>query len=397
MIPREISPFLTRRFQQYQNIYVTGPRGSGKTTLCRGVFDELSYANLESPQQRDFADADPVGFLRQIGCPAILDEVQRVPELLSHLERIGDERRENGLFVLIGSRQTDFSSALGQSLVGRVSNLRLLPLSLSELDREGLKKSLDEILFTGLYPQMCDQSLNANEIYDDYFATLVERDVTLSGGVDDLRLFESFIRLCASNIGRILNLSNIGDSIGISHTTAKRWLSQLEQHYIAYELRPYSTAVGKRLVKSPKLYFYDVGLASYLLGIKSSEQVATHPLRSALFENLVISEILKHGFNRGSNSDLSFYRDSNGVECDVVFETARGTVLVEIKSGETITREFFNSLDRVADSIPHVMSKAVVYAGSDRQVRSSADVMPYSIINEFLAAVSETTKVENTS
>lgn len=390
MIPREISPFLTRRFQQYQSIYVTGPRGSGKTTLCRGVFDEFSYANLESPQQRDFASSDPVGFLKQIGCPAILDEVQRAPELLSHLERIGDERRENGLFVLSGSEQIDFSSGVGESLVGRVSNLRLLPLSLSELNREGLQRNLDEILFTGFYPQMCHEHPNANEFYDHYFATLVERDLTLSGGVDDLRQFEAFIRLCASNIGRILNLSNIGDSIGISRTTAKRWLSHLEQHYIAFQLRPYSTTIGKRLVKSPKLYFYDVGLASYLLGIKTSEQVAAHPLRSVLFENLVISEILKHGFNRGSNSNLSFYRDSNGVECDVVLETGKGTVLIEIKCGETITREFFNSLGRVGDSIPHVISKAVFYAGSVRQVRSYGDVMPYSSINEFLAAVSET-------
>ena len=380
MIEREITPRLKALFEQYPFVTVTGPRQSGKTTLCRAAFPNLAYANLEALDQRNFAETDPRGFLAQLGEGAIIDEIQRVPDLLSYLQVLADERRQNGMYILTGSEQFQLSDAISQSLAGRTALLRLLPLSLSELQQMETRPNIDRMLYSGFYPRIFDQRLEPSDALADYFETYVERDVRRLGGVRNLSTFQRFAQLCAGRVGQLLNLSSLGSDIGISHTTAREWLTILEASYIVYLLPPFHANIGKRLTKSPKLYFYDVGLASYLIGIERAEQLSTHPLRGFLFENLVVSEAMKYRFNRGRRPNLSFFRDSKGLECDLLYETSLGTGAIEIKSGATVSSDFFTSLNRVAELVPNVSSKAVVYGGTTRQSRSDCEVVP---IEEF--------------
>ena len=384
MIEREIAPHLTRLFQQYPFVTVTGPRQSGKTTLCRAVFPDLAYANLEAPDQRAFAESDPRGFLAQLGEGAIIDEIQHVPELLSHLQVLADQRRRNSLFVLTGSEQFQLSNAISQSLAGRTALLCLLPFSLAERQRIGASLAIDEMLYSGFYPRILDQRLEPRQALGDYIETYVERDVRRLGEIRNLSSFRRFVRLCAGRVGQLVNLSALGSDAGVSHTTAREWLTVLEASYIVFQLPPYHANIRKRLVKSPKLYFYDVGLASYLIGIEHADQIVTHPLRGALFENLVVAEALKYRFNRGRRSNLSFFRDSRGLECDLFYETGQGIGALEIKSGATIASDYFTSLHRVAALIPEISAKAVVYGGEARQSRRDADAVPLSDLCEIL-------------
>lgn len=384
MIEREITTRLTSLFRQYPFVTVTGPRQSGKTTLCRTVFPELAYANLEAPDQRDFAETDPRGFIAQLGDGAIIDEVQHVPALLSYLQVIADERGRNGLFVLTGSEQFRLSDAIGQSLAGRTALLRLLPFSLSERQRIGASAAIDEIIYSGFYPRILDQRLEPRQALGDYFETYVERDVRRLGGVRNLSSFRRFVRLCAGRVGQLVNLSSLGSDAGVSHTTAREWLTLLETSYIAFQQPPFHANIGKRLTKSPKLYFYDVGLASYLIGIEQPGQVATHPLRGSLFENVVVAEAIKHRFNRGRQANVSFFRDAGGLECDLLYETGIGTAAIEIKSGSTVSSDWFASLNRVARLIPNVSATVVVYGGSVREVRRDGEVVPLSDLSGAL-------------
>ena len=376
MIDREITSHLKASFEQYPFVTVTGPRQSGKTTLCRQAFPGLKYVNLEAPDQREFAESDPRGFLSQLGEGVIIDEVQHVPDLLSYLQVLADERGGNGLFVLTGSEQFKLSDAIGQSLAGRTALLRLLPFSLRERRRTGARDGLDDIIFAGFYPRILDQGLDPRQALGDYFETYVERDVRRLGAIRNLSAFRLFLRLCAGRVGQLLNVSSLGSDAGVSHTTAREWLTILETSYIAFQLPPYHANIRKRLVKSPKLYFYDVGLASFLLGIESPEQVTTHPLRGALFENVVVTEALKHRFNRGQQPNLSFFRDSTGLECDLFYETGRGINAVEAKSGSTAASDFFTAINRVGELVPTVTAKTVVYGGTGRQSRSDCEVVP---------------------
>ena len=376
MIDREITRRLTTLFQQYPFVTVTGPRQSGKTTLCRAAFPDLQYANLEAPDQREFAESDPRGFLSQLGEGAIIDEVQHVPALLSYLQVLADEIGRNGLFVLTGSEQFRLSDAIGQSLAGRTALLRLLPFSLAERQRTGASDAINDIIYSGFYPRILDQGLDPWQALGDYFETYVERDVRRLGEIRNLSGFRLFVRLCAGRVGQLVNISSLGSDAGVSHTTAREWLTVLETSYIVFRLPPFHANIRKRLVKSPKLYFYDVGLASYLIGIENAKQVVTHPLRGALFENLVVAEALKRRFNRGRQSNLSFFRDSRGLECDLLYQTGLGIGAIEIKSGSTVASDYFHSLNRVAELIPGVSTKAVVYGGAERQSRSDCEVVP---------------------
>ena len=376
MIEREITGRLKALFAQYPFVTVTGPRQSGKTTLCRAAFPGLQYVNLEAPDQRDFAVSDPRGFLAQLGDGAIIDEVQYVPALLSYLQVLADERGRNGLFVLTGSEQFRLSDAISQSLAGRTALLRLLPLSLRERRRADASDAIDDIIYSGFYPRILDQGLDPRQALGDYFETYVERDVRRLGGIRNLSAFRLFVRLCAGRVGQLLNLSSLGSDAGVSHTTAREWLAILDRSYIAFQLPPFHANIRKRLVRSPKLYFHDVGLASYLLGIESPQQVATHPLRGALFENVVVTEALKHGFNRGRQPNLSFFRDSRGLECDLFYETGQGISAIEVKSGSTVASDYFTSINRVAELVPAVSAKTVVYGGMARQSRSDCEVVP---------------------
>ncbi len=376
MIEREITGHLTALFRQYPFVTVTGPRQSGKTTLCRAAFPDLEYANLEAPDVRDFAEADPRGFLAQFNGAAVIDEIQYVPKLLSYLQVLADESGRSGLFVLTGSEQFRLSDSVSQSLAGRTALLRLLPFSLSERRRTGASNAVDDILFSGFYPRIHDRRLDPRQSLRDYYETYVERDVRRLGEIRNLSSFRLFVRLCAGRVGQLLNLSSLGSDAGVSHTTARAWLTVLERSYIAFQLRPFHANIRKRLIRSPKLYFYDVGLASYLIGIEDADQIATHPLRGALFENTVVAEALKYRFNRSYDSNLSFFRDSKGLECDLFYETGDGIYAIEVKSGSTITSDYSRSLDRVTDLVPNVSMKAVVYGGTTRQSRSNYEVVP---------------------
>ena len=376
VIEREITPRLTTLFAQYPFVTVTGPRQSGKTTLCRAAFPHLQYVNLEAPDQRDFAESDPRGFLAQLGEGAIIDEIQYVPALLSYLQVLADERGGTGLFVLTGSEQFRLSDAIGQSLAGRTALLRLLPFSLRERRRTGASDAIDDILYSGFYPRILDQGLDPRQALGDYFETYIERDVRRLGEIRNLSAFRLFLKLCAGRVGQLVNLSALGADAGVSHTTAREWLTILETSDIAFSLPPFHANIRKRLVKSPKLYFHDVGLASYLLGIESPDQVATHPLRGALFENVVVTEALKYRFNRGRQPNLSFFRDSRGLECDLFYEAGHGIHAIEAKSGATAASDSFTAINRVAALIPDVAAKTVVYGGTGRQSRSDCEVVP---------------------
>ena len=385
MIEREITPVLTSLFRQYPFVTVTGPRQSGKTTLCRSAFPDLEYANLEAPDQRAFAESDPRGFLSRLGEGGIIDEVQHVPELLSYLQVLADERGGNGLFVLTGSEQFSLSKAISQSLAGRTALLRLLPFSLAERQAAGASGAVDDVLYSGFYPRILDQGLDPQQALGDYLETYVERDVRRLGEIRNLSSFRRFLRLCAGRVGQLVNLTSLGSDAGVSRTTAREWLTVLETSYVVFQLQPYHANIRKRLVKSPKLYFYDVGLASYLIGIGHAEQIATHPLRGALFENAVVAEALKHRFNRGLRSNISFFRDARGLECDLLYEIGPGIGAIEIKAGATVASDFFQSLNRVAELVPGVSSKAVVYGGASRQSRSDCEVVPLNQSGELLA------------
>ena len=384
MIEREITGRLATLFGQYPFVTVTGPRQSGKTTLCRETFPHLNYVNLEAPDQREFAESDPRGFLPQLGEGAIIDEVQHVPALLSYLQVLGDESGRNGLFVLTGSEQFSLSRAISQSLAGRTALLRLLPFSLAERRRTGAGDSIDDIIYTGFYPRILDQGLDPRQALGDYFEAYVERDVRRIGEIRNLSSFRRFVRLCAGRVGQLVNLSSLGSDAGVSHTTAREWLTVLEASYVVFQLPPFHANIRKRLVKSPKLYFYDVGLASYLIGIQNPGQVATHPLRGALFENLVVAEALKHRFNRGRDLNLSFFRDSRGLECDLFYETGRGIHAIEIKSGATVASDYFTSLNRVAKLLPAISARTVVYGGAAAQSRGETEVAPLADLADTL-------------
>ena len=384
MIRREITTVLRRLFEQYPVVTVTGPRQSGKTTLCRETFPGLAYVNLEALDQREFAERDPRGFLTQVGAGAILDEIQRVPSLLSYLQVLVDEQRENGLFVLTGSQRFGLSNAISQSLAGRTALLRLLPFSLAERLSAKPGGSVDDLLYSGFYPRVFDHGLEPRQAYADYFETYVERDLRQLAEVRNLSSFQRFVRLCAGRVGQLLNLSSLGADAGVTHVTVRQWLTLLEASYVAFTLPPWHANIRKRLVRSPKLYFHDVGLACCLLGIEHAGQVATHPLRGPLFENMVVVEALKHRFNRGWSSNLSFFRDSRGLECDLLCRTGNRVAAIEIKSGATINSDFFSALGRVAELVPDVSARAVVHGGAQRQSRSAGEALPFVDFADFL-------------
>ncbi|MCW5619955.1 MAG: ATP-binding protein [Burkholderiales bacterium] len=389
MIPRTALPILRSLAADYPVVTVTGPRQSGKTTLCRVAFADKPYVNLEQPDVRSFAQDDPRGFLRAYPDGAILDEIQRVPELSSYLQVVVDERPEPGRYILTGSEQFEVLNRVGQSLAGRTGILRLLPFSIEEMTGHFPTRPVERLLFGGFYPRIHDRGLDPTRALGDYFATYVQRDLRALVNVGDLSAFEKFVRLTAGRCGQILNLSALGAEAGVSHTTARNWLSLLEASYIVFQLPPYFWNTSKRLIKSPKLYFYDVGLAAYLLGIQNESHVLSHPLRGALFETLVIGEVLKWFWHRARRAGLHFYRDSEGNEVDLLLEMGNGVYPIEVKAGETVNRDFFNGLKAYARLYdpPPPNGGALIYAGDAVQRRHDTEVLPIAELPRLLRAL----------
>jgi predicted AAA+ superfamily ATPase len=390
MIERLLQPRLLDLATRYPVLTLTGPRQSGKTTLSRMAFPELPYLSLENPAQREFAQEDPVAFLARYGGGAIIDEVQRVPQIFSYLQGLVDEDPRPGRFLLTGSQNLALVDAVTQSLAGRTTLTELLPLSLEEVRRfPASPTDLGTLLWQGGYPRIYERSLPAHEWLADYTATYVERDVRQLIKIGDLLLFQTFLRLCAGRTGQILNLASLANDCGISQPTARSWLSVLEASYIVFRLPPFFANLGKRLIKSPKLYFYDTGLAATLLNIESPGQLESHPLRGALFESWVVSEIAKAHLHRGKRPRLFFYRDSGGLEIDLILERGTDLLLVEIKSAQTPSGQYFNAIERLAaafsgqESSPRIAGRVVVYAGDESQRRGRGELLAWRDLDAF--------------
>lgn len=379
MIPRAAEPTLRELAKGYPVLALTGPRQSGKTTLARAVFCSHPYVTLENPAQREFAQSDPQGFLNKYTDGALIDEAQRCPELFAWLQGVVDQQQRPAHFILTGSQQFGLMSGITQSLAGRVALLNLLPFSAGELRQASLlPPSLDEAIFKGGYPPLYDRSLEPGIWYANYVQTYVERDVRQLINVRDLSQFQRFLRLCAGRTGQLLNLSALGDDAGLSHNTAREWISVLEASYIIHRLPPHHQNFNKRLVKTPKLYFHDTGLAAWLLGIESAAQVASHPLRGALFETWVVADYLKKRLNTARPSNLSFWRDRSGHEVDLLVEQGGQLLAIEIKSGATPGKDATRGLDQWHKLTGDQASQSMlVYGGDETQSRTHVSIVPW--------------------
>lgn len=378
-VHRDIEPELIQLAKDYPVVTITGPRQSGKTTLVREVFSEMAYINLERPDTRELVEYDPLGFLEQYPNGIILDEIQRLPNLLSYIQTIVDESKQKGQFILTGSHQLELQAAVSQSLAGRTALLNLLPLSISELNKADIQLSTgNQYLLNGFFPRIYSDSLDSTKVYRNYLHTYIERDVRALINLKDLSSFQKFMRLCAGRVGQIVNNSSLANEVGVSAHTIANWLSILEASFIVHLLVPYYENFGKRVIKSPKLYFTDVGLASYLLGLENLTQVARDPLRGSLFENLVIMELLKTRYNQGKDANLYYFRDSHGNEIDVVYKQANDLTPIEIKSSKTLTKGFFKGLEYFSNLAGEKYSKGfLVYSGEKQQHLTKVSALNY--------------------
>ncbi|MEX2527872.1 MAG: ATP-binding protein [Gemmatimonadota bacterium] len=386
MITRVLAADLRDAATRSPAVAITGPRQSGKTTLCRGVFPDHAYVSLEPLDNRDFATQDPRGFLRQYPGPAVLDEAQRVPQLFSYLQEVIDEDPAPGRYILTGSQHFGLSEAISQSLAGRIALLHLLPLSLDELVRFGPPpEDVWKVVWAGAYPRIHHRELPADEWLADYLATYVQRDVRQVLQVADLDAFTTFLRLAAGRTAQELNLSSLGSDAGVTHNTARSWISVLEASFLIFKLPPWIRNPRKRVVKAPKLHFVDSGLVCSLLGIRTPGQLATHPLRGAIFESWVASEILKARLHRRRPADLFHLRETRGTELDLMVEATEQIIGVEVKSGATIQPQFLQGLR----ALPEITRRSgdgrepvarLIYAGDSGQERTLIQVLPWTDI-----------------
>jgi len=378
MIGRIAASKALKLANQYPVVTITGPRQSGKTTLCRMIFAEKAYVSLEDVDERQYAMNDPRGFLNRFPKGAVIDEIQRVPDLLSYIQTIVDAKQKEGFFIITGSQQFELLEGIAQSLAGRTALLRLLPFTMNEAyDFEQFDVSLDQVLYTGFYPRIFDKKLNPTEAMLFYVNTYVERDLRLLINVKDLSKFEVFLKLCAGRTGQVLNMSGLGNDCGVNHATIKNWLSVLEASYIIKLLRPYYKNFNKRLIKAPKLYFLDTGLAAFLLDIQNARQMAVHPLKGALFESMVISEILKQRFNAGQTDNLYYFRDNIGNEVDLICDHGVEIDTVEIKSGQTIASDYFKGLRYLAKLTDAIRNSTLIYGGEKSYTREGIRLLAW--------------------
>lgn len=386
MINRDAFGILKYLGSKFPAVAIMGPRQSGKTTLSRLVFPNHAYINFEDFDLRELASNDPHRFLSmyQNGQGIILDEIQHVPKLLSYVQIYSDENERPGFYIVTGSQNYLVNERITQSLAGRMAIVTLLPLSINELKNANLLPSLDEVILNGGYPRLYNQSLSPDNMYPAYINQYIERDVRQITKVHNLELFQKFLQLCAGRIGQLLNLNSLASDTGINASTAREWLSLLQATYIVYTLQPYFKNFSKRLVKTPKLYFYDTGLACSLLRIKTTEQLAWHYAYGHLFENFVITEIMKSYYNKGTRPSIYFWRDSQGHELDVLIEEGSNLIPIEIKSSQTISSDYFDGLNywnELAAANPE--NGYIIYAGKHVQQRSQGNVVNWQSIPDF--------------
>ena len=391
MIPRTLEKKLRELAGYYPAVLVTGPRQSGKTTLCRMAYADKRYVSLEALDMRDFASSDPRGFLAEYADGAIIDEVQQVPELLSYLQSDIDDRSEPGRFILTGSQHFGLSQSISQTLAGRCGILVLLPPGLEELQAfPTAPADLFPLLWQSAYPRIYDREIPAHQWLADYIATYVQRDVRQVINVGDLETFSGFLKLCAGRTAQEINLSALGNDAGVTHNTARAWLSVLETSYIVHRLPAWHTNIRKQVVKAPKLHFFDSGMVCYLLGIREPGQLRLHPMRGAIFESWVVSETYKAFVHSGVQPNLFHYREARGPEIDLLIERGEELDAVEIKSGATTSADFFKNLKRFADRMEgagktHRVRNLVVYGGDDSRQRSDGQVLSWCQVQKLVA------------
>lgn len=386
MINREITAKALQLANKFPILAVIGPRQSGKTTFVKSAFSGMAYVNLEEPDIRLFAQKDPRSFLSSHMNGLIIDEAQRVPELFSYIQTIVDSSKKRGQFILTGSQNFLLHEKISQTLAGRVAIMNLLPFNFNELSIADAEQDFSEYIYKGFYPPIYDRIIEPTDWYPNYIRTYVERDVRQVKNVSDLNSFTLFVKLCAGRIGQLLNISSLADESGISVNTAKSWLSILESSFIIYRLQPHHQNFNKRLVKMPKIYFYDTGLACSFLGITNALQVRMHYQFGSLFENLIINELLKFRFNRGLNSNIYFWRDKLGREIDCLIDDGLSKTIIEIKGGMTITEDYLKGLNYYKElSGKRNLKSFVIYGGNKSLVYRSNEIIPWFASNKIFA------------
>jgi uncharacterized protein len=384
MITRELTTYLKHISSFFPVVSVTGPRQSGKTTLIRQSFPQHEYYNLEDPTHREHAFHDPRSFLKNGTANIIIDEAQYVPHLFSYIQVMADEQKRNGQFILSGSQNFLLMEKITQSLAGRVAILHLLPLSLNELlVTEKDNSTWEYYVFRGGYPGPISVNLAPKDFYPFYIQSYLERDIRQLINVTDLERFRSFLVLCASRVGQQVNLSGIGNDVGVDSKTVSRWLSVLETSFIIYRLPQFHKNFGKRLGKSPKLYFHDTGLLCYLLGIRKQEEISTHYAKGSLFENFIITELRKNKFNTGEQPFFYYWRDNTGHEIDLITESGNQLTAIEIKSGSTINTEFMKNLVWFQSLVKDSVRSIVIYGGNEFQERNSILINSWNKLPEL--------------
>lgn len=378
MYERDLKSEIIRLATQYPVVTITGPRQSGKTTLCQAAFPNYTYVNLEELSLRQFAIQDPRGFLAKYNNKVILDEIQRAPDLPSYIQSLVDKTNDSGQFILTGSHQFELTNSINQSLAGRTALTTLLPLSFQELYSNKSTLDLSEILYSGFYPRIFNKNLNPTEALSFYLSTYVERDIRSLINVKDLSSFERFLKICATQIGQLISYTTIANDCGISQKTAKSWISVLEASYIIMELKPHHQNFRKRLTKSRKLYFQDIGLATYLLGIYKPEHIMSHPMRGLLFENFIVSEFIKNRYNQVKDNNIYFFRDHVGNEADMILDYGSEIYSVEVKSSATFNYDFLKGLNYYKKIAKDKNTKRfLVYAGDHSYETNGVSIYSY--------------------
>ena len=384
MVIRELGNKLKEMAEKFPVIAVTGPRQSGKTTLCKQLFSDYQYVSLENPDDRLFAENDPRAFFETYSSRVIIDEIQNVPQLFSYIQELVDKSGEVGQFILTGSQNFLMLEKISQTLAGRVYISHLLPLSNREISQKH-QQDLSSTIFKGGYPRIYDRDINPLDFFPSYTQTYIERDVRKMLNIKDLSLFSAFLKLCAGRVGQLFNASSIANELGVDYKTIQSWISLLEASFVIYKLQPWHVNFNKRVVKTPKLYFYDTGLAVYLLGIRSTEEINIHFAKGSIFENYCISEHLKTKWNKGETERCYFWRDNVGNEVDLLIDNGTSLSIVEIKSGKTIKDDFFKGLiyfEKIAKN--YTTNKYLVYSGDSTRKQYDTQILSWNKIDELV-------------